>query len=202
MNAKVLLLGLAPWALFSVLSERIGAGAVGLAALLACVSSLVLALRGASGQGGLKIIDAAGVVTFGVIALLGFLGDSALDQTLADFGRGGAALVLAAVMGISVLTVPFTEQYARDTVDPRYWSSAVFRSKNKTISAMWAGVVLVIALCHLVAGAIAATSVMGGSYPGNILLNWVVPIALIVWAVKRTGKIADVVSLSTDVATH
>lgn len=191
MNAKTMLLGLAPWALFSLLAQRLGADVVAIAALLACASSAVLACIGIRKKGGLKIIDAAGIVTFGVIALLGLFSSPELDQTLVDFGRGGSALVLAAVMGISALTVPFTEQYARDSVDPLYWSSPVFRAKNKKISAMWAGVVFVMAICHTIAGALAATSTVDGNHPGNLLLNWVIPIMLIIWAVKRTRAIAD-----------
>lgn len=189
MNGKSMLLGLAPWVVFSVLVERIGEGAVGVAALLAFAGSLVLTAVGAREKGGIKVIDATGVVTFGVIALLGFFGPSTLDAPLADFGRGGSAFVLAMIMGVSVLTVPFTEQYARDTVDPKYWSSPVFRAKNKKISAMWAVAVFVMAICHVTAGALAAGSAFGGNPPGSALLNWVIPIALTVWVVKRTRVI-------------
>lgn len=191
MNGKTILLGLAPWALFSVLAQQLGSGAVGVAALLACAGSLALAVVGASSKGGVKIIDAAGVVTFGVIAALGFFGPPALDQTLVDFARGGSALVLAAVMGISVVTVPFTEQYARESVDPRYWSGPEFRATNKRISAVWAGVVFVMAICHLIAGAIAAAAGVDGGHPGSVLLNWMIPIGLIMWAVKQTKATAD-----------
>jgi hypothetical protein len=190
MDAKMMLLGLAPWALFSVLTERLGADAVGVAALLACAGSLALAAFGARGKGGFKIIDAAGVVTFGIIAVVSFLGGPGVDETLADFGRGGATFVLAAVMAISVVTVPFTEQYARDSVDPRYWGSPVFRAKNKKISALWAGVVFTMAVCHVIAGVLASGAGLAGAHPGNLLLNWVIPIALIVFAVKRTRAIA------------
>jgi hypothetical protein len=58
-----------------------------------------------------KIIDAAGVVTFAVLSVIGFAGGPRVDEFLVHFGRGGAALVLAAVMAISAFTVPFTEQY-------------------------------------------------------------------------------------------
>lgn len=191
MNGKMMLLGLAPWALFSVLAQRLGADAVAIAALLACTGSAVLAFVGAREKGGLKIIDVAGLVTFGLIAVLGFLGSSGLDQVLVDFGRGGSALILAVVMGISALTVPFTEQYARDTVDPQYWSSPIFRAKNKKISALWASAVFAMGICHLIAGALAASSTVNGNYPGNVLLNWVIPIMLIIFALKRTRTIAD-----------
>lgn len=191
MNGKMMILGLAPWALFAILTERMGADAVGVAALLACLSSLGLALYDRrKSASGIKIIDAAGIILFGIIAVLGFLGNDGLDQSLADFGRGGATFVLAAVMAFSVVTVPFTEQYARDSVDPQYWGSPQFRAKNKTISAMWAGVVFAMALCHVIAGSLASATEMTNNHPGNLLLNWVIPIALIVWAIKRTGRIA------------
>jgi hypothetical protein len=47
-----------------------------------------------------------------VIAVVGFAGGPDVDSFLANYGRGGAALILAAVMAISAFTVPFTEQYA------------------------------------------------------------------------------------------
>lgn len=201
MNGKMMILGLAPWVLFAILTERVGADAVGFAALLACLSSLALAFYG-RGSGGLKIIDAAGIVTFGIIALLGFLDNSELDQSLADFGRGGATFVLAAVMAVSVVTVPFTEQYARETVDPQYWGNPQFRAKNKAISAMWAGVVFTMAVCHVVAGSLASATDVTNNHPGNLLLNWVIPIALIVWAIKRTKKIAGDHSAAADTKTR
>jgi hypothetical protein len=45
-------------------------------------------------------------------------------------------------------------------------------------------------VCHLIAGALAATAGVAGRHPGNILLNWIVPILLILWAVRRTETLA------------
>jgi hypothetical protein len=184
MDAKRFLIALAPWVLFALVAERVGADAVGIAALLACLGSLALAIYGVR-HGGLKIIDGAGVITFAAIAATGFLGGHQVDEFLVHYGRGGAALVLATIMAVSTFTVPFTEQYARESVDPQYWDSPVFRAKNKAISLLWAGVILVMAVCHLIAGALAATSGVAGRHPGNIVLNWAVPILLILWAVRR-----------------
>jgi hypothetical protein len=190
MDAKRFLIALAPWVLFSLVAERVGADAVGVAALLACLGSLALAIYGVR-HGGLKIIDGAGVITFAAIALAGFLGGHQVDEFLVHYGRGGAALVLATIMAASAFTIPFTEQYARESVDPQYWDSPIFRAKNKAISLLWAGVISVMAVCHLIAGALAATSGIAGRHPGNILLNWVIPILLILWAVRRTETLAD-----------
>ena len=186
MKPTVLLIGLAPWVLFSMIAEHIGAGAVGLAALAACLGSLALAVRGAR-DGGLKLIDAAGVVTFGILAAVGFGADHHARTLLVEYGRGGSALVLAAVMLISAFTVPFTEQYARAAVDRRYWGSPVFRALNRRISLLWAGVILVMALCHLASGALQAAD-HGDS--GNLLLNWVIPILLILGGLKRSRQLA------------
>jgi hypothetical protein len=184
------LLSLAPWIAFSLVAAHAGSQFVGIGALVACAGSLALALYGMR-DGGITVIDVAGVVTFAVIAVLGFAGGPEVDGWLADYGRGGAALILAAVMAASAFTVPFTEQYAKRTVDAQYWATPEFRSINKRISLLWAGVILVMACCHLVAGALAASSVLPGRHPGNFVLNWAIPIALILWALRRTEQIAD-----------
>ena len=180
MNGKNILLGLAPWAAFTVLTGFIGADNVGYAALAACVASLVLGIAGAV-RGGVKILDVAGVVTFGVVAVLGFT--AGIDTLLVDYARGAAALVLGLVMLVSAYTVPFTEQYAREHVDRRYWGSPVFRDLNRRISLVWAQVVLAMAGCHLTAGYL---------HVGHgLVLNWGIPVVLILWGVKRTEQIGE-----------
>lgn len=67
----------------------------------------------------------------------------------------------------------------------------MFRAKNRQISLLWAGAIALMGCSHIVAGLLASSATVSGSHPGNILLNWVVPIALIVFAVKRTRAIAD-----------
>jgi hypothetical protein len=186
MKSTNLLLGLAPWVLFSMIAERLGADLVGVAALVAGAGSLVLAIRGMR-ESGLKVIDAAGVITFGVLAAAGFLGDHHVRTLLVDFGRGGCAVVLALVMFVSALTVPFTEQYARAGVDRRYWGSPVFRATNRRISLMWAGLIAVMAACHLVQGALTYS---GASFNGNLLLNWVVPVLVVMVGMRQTQRIA------------
>ena len=186
MKSKNLLLGLVPWVLFSMIAQRLGAGTVGWAALAACAGSLLLTVRGARTDG-LKTIDAAGVVTFGVIAAVGFTGGHHTQSLLVDYGRGGSALALALIMLVSVFTVPFTEQYARAGIDRRYWGSPVFRAVNRRISLLWSGVILGTAACHLAAGAAIAAG-HGGQV--NLLLNWVAPILLVFFGFRRTEQIA------------
>lgn len=190
MNPISLMLGFAPWIIFSVVAERAGADYVALAAVLAFVVALGMTVY-ESTRRGWKILDVAGLVTFGVIAVIGFVGDDQVDEALVNFGRGGSTFVLAAIMAVSAFTVPFTEQYARDSVDKSLWDSPIFHAKNRRISLMWAEVIFAIAVAHIIAGALTSSSDLSGSHPANLVLNWIVPIALIVFAVKRTRAIAD-----------
>ena len=186
MKATNLLVGLAPWILFTVIADHIGTSAVGYAALVACLGSLALAIRGAR-ETGVNIIDAAGVVTFGVLTVVGLTGSHHTQQLLVDYGRGGAALVLATVMLVSVFTVPFTEQFARPHVDRRYWGSPVFRAVNRRISLIWAGLIYAMAICHMASGYLSDH----GEDPRNLLLNWGVPVLVVVVGLKQTGRIAE-----------
>ena len=190
MNAKSMFLGFAPWIIFSVVAERAGADHVALAAILAFVIALGLTVYETL-RSGWKILDVAGVATFGIIAVIGLVGDDQVDESLVNFGRGGSTFVLAAIMAISAFTIPFTEQYARQSVDESLWHTPIFREKNKKISLMWAEVILAIAVSHIIAGILTSSADLAGSHPGNLLLNWIIPIALIVFAIKRTRAIAD-----------
>jgi hypothetical protein len=182
-----MLLGLAPWVLFSMIAEHIGPDAVGYAAAVAGLGSLALAIRGARADGA-KVIDVAGVITFAVLAAIGFTGSHHVQQLLVNYGRGGCAVVLALVMLVSAYTVPFTEQYARAKVDRRYWGSPVFRATNRKISLAWAGLIAVMAASHLVAGALAAGG--HGRPIVNIALNWGVPILVVMKGMKVSDQIA------------
>jgi hypothetical protein len=182
-----MLLGLAPWVLFSVIAEHVGVNAVAAAAALAGLACLVLAIRGAK-HDGLKITDAAGVVTFAVITAAGLLGDHDLRRWLVDYGRGGCAVVLAVVMLISVFTVPFSEQYARAQVDRRYWGSPVFRATNRQISLVWAGLIAIMAAGHLLSGFLAASGHQGPVL--NLALNWVVPVLIVFRGLAASQRIA------------
>jgi hypothetical protein len=133
-------------------------------------------------------VDAAGVVTFAVLAVVGFAGDHHTRELLVNYGRGGCAVVLALVMLASACTVPFTEQYARARVDRRYWGSPVFRAMNRRISLVWAGLIATMAAAHLISGALASHGHQGPIV--NIALNWGVPILVVVQGLKASERIA------------
>ena len=187
MKNPTMLLGLAPWVLFSMIAEHLGVQNVGYAAALAGICSLVLTIRGAKDDG-VKTLDVAGVVTFATLAAIGFTAGHHVQSLLVDYGRGGCSVVLALVMLISAYTLPFTEQYARAQVDRRYWGSPVFRATNRKISLAWAGLIAVMATSHLISGVIATN---GHERPiVNIALNWGVPILVVLQGMKVTDRIA------------
>jgi hypothetical protein len=182
MNGKNLLLGISPWIAFTILPSVFGASSVGWAAAIAGLGSLILAMRNLVRDRSVTLIDISGVATFTVLTILGFAGQ--MDNFLVDYGRGLAAAVLAAVMFTSSFFTPFTEHYARQGVDRRYWGSPAFRAVNRRISQLWAGIIAVMAVGHIVAGSLPDRPVLVMS------LNWGLPITMALWALRRSDEIA------------
>ena len=87
----------------------------------------------------------------------------------------------------SLLIVPFTEQYAREQVPPAYWHSPVFRVLNRRISAAFGLAVLVMAASHLLSGWLESRGDL--TTIRNLALNWAVPIAVILAAIRYTERI-------------
>jgi hypothetical protein len=183
MNSKKMIFSLVPWVLFTLVVNWGGSGAVGLAAAGSAALALVFTLRNSRHES-VKIIDISGIATFTAIAALAFTGSASFKTDLANYGRGGSALVLAIVMLGSLLFVPFTEQYAREAVPQEYWGSPVFRAVNRKISAIWGLAILAMSGSHLISGYIEATGTLGRRE--NLILNWVIPVLLVVGATKFT----------------
>lgn len=199
MNSNKMFLSLIPWVVFSVTINRRGADAAAIAALAAAALSLFFLIK-ESQRGRVKIIDITGVATFGALAFVGFSGGRSVTDWIADYGRGTAALVLAVIMLGSAITVPFTEQYARESVPREYWNSPVFRSINRKISALWGGVAAVMGAGHLLAGRLdPASNPVAGARPVDLILNWALPIALILFAVNQSKQIAEAAGSSSPV---
>lgn len=191
MDSKKMFLSLIPWVLFSVLINRRGADVAAFAALVAAAMSLFLLVRSMR-ETGVKIVDITGVTMFATLAAVGFWGGRQATDWIADYGRGTATIVLAVIMLSSAVTVPFSEQYARESVPREYWTSPVFRAVNRKISAMWGGVVAVMGVGHLLAGAIdPVTQPVSGARPVDLILNWLLPIGLIFFAVKQTRVLSN-----------
>jgi hypothetical protein len=188
MNIKQMLLSFVPWIAFSVLAQRGGAQGATAACLVATALAILFTVRN-SKTSSVKLIDLTGIATFGVMTAVAAVGDTATDANVIDFGRGASALVLGAVMLISVAFVPFTEQYARESVPREYWGSPVFRAVNRRISAIWAAAILAMGFGHLIAGHLDPNSApQAGSRPIDLLFNWVLPVLLVLGAMQLTNK--------------
>ena len=80
--------------------------------------------------------------------------------------------------------VPFTEQYARETVLRQLWSSPQFKQINRKLTAMWGLVFAAMVPAHVIAGAL-------DTHRANLVFNWAIPIVLLIWAAKRTTRASD-----------
>jgi hypothetical protein len=168
-----------PWILFSVIDRRDSLLAASVVALVASVLIAAPGLR----AGRPKTLELGAVASFAAFTVVALIADPGVDDTLTRYARAIAAALLALVALGSLLSTPFTEQYARERVDRRYWSSPVFAKVNRELTLMWGLVFLALVPSHIVAGAI-------DTRRGNTIFNWVIPIALIVLAAKRTERVS------------
>src|SRR5580698_3551471 len=104
MNTKHLILSFVPWIAFTVLANRAGAQGATAACLVATALAVFFTVKN-SKTSSVKLIDLTGIATFGVMTAVAAVGNATTDANVVDFGRGAAALVLGAIMLISVAFV-------------------------------------------------------------------------------------------------
>jgi intracellular septation protein A len=168
-------LGFAPWIIFTVLCAPTTWEWATLTALLATV---VLAVPDWRRSREVSLLDVVSVVFFAVLSVLALV----LDRADLLWVENRAQLLSSAVLTLVVLAGlvigrPFTEHYARQSVPRRYWTSPTFHRVNVVITAVWAAAFAVTTLCDVVVAIAPGTST---------LLNWVVPALVIVAAVRFT----------------
>jgi hypothetical protein len=171
-------LGFVPWILFAVLCRRDSLQA---AVVVGLGGALLVSLPGVL-SGRPKLLELGTVLFFVAFVLVVFAVDPGADDFLNRYGRAIATAGLALIASVSLLIGrPFTEQYAREQVDPSLWSSDRFRQLNRRFTAAWALVFLAMACSHIVAGAI-------DTHRAETIFNWLIPIALIVAMVKYMAR--------------
>jgi hypothetical protein len=171
---------LVPWILFTVIAAH---GTLKIASIAALVISVVISRPGIQ-AGRPKALEIGAVIAFTGFTLVAFTADASTAEFVERYARGIAAALLALIAFGSLMTVPFTEQYAREQVAPELWTSPRFKSVNRRLTAMWGCVFAAMVPFHIAAGAI-------DTRVTNIALNWVIPIGLVFWAVKRTQAITE-----------
>jgi hypothetical protein len=173
-------LAFVPWVLFSLITQH---DTLKAAAVTALIASVVIAAPSVA-AGRPKMLELGAVVAFVGFTVVAFIADPSATAWLARYARAIAALLLALIAFSSLLFVPFTEQYARESVPRQFWSTPRFKQINRQLTLLWGCVFLVMMVSHVIAGAI-------DTRRGNTIFNWVVPIILIIWAVKRTGELSE-----------
>ena len=180
-----------PWIVFTVVARRSAADAVAWSALLAVVLTAILLIR-ARQRGDPTTLNAVSLGTFGVIATLGFVGGPPVDDWLYTWGRPLVGVVLGVYVLATASVRPFTEQYARQSTPRKYWGSPTFHSINRVISAAWGLGLVVIGGCSLLLPALDQQHTTFSSvHLVELLLNWVIPIAVIWGLVKFTAAYPD-----------
>lgn len=172
-------LAFVPWVLFTLIAQHDSLPAASTVALVAAAAiSLPSLLRRRP-----KLLELAAVASFAAFTIVAVTADAAASADVARYARAIAASELALTAFGSLLFVPFTEQYARESVPRQWWSTTRFKQVNRRLTTLWGWVFAAMVPAHLIAGAM-------NTHRANTVFNWVIPIVLVVWAAKRTAAVA------------
>ena len=169
-----------PWVLFTLITQH---DTLKAAAVVALLGAVAIALPGLL-AGRPKLLELGAVAAFAGFTIVAFTADASSAAWLARYARAIAAGLLALIAFGSLLVTPFTEQYARESVPRRFWSSPRFVTINRQLTLMWACVFTAMVPAHIIAGAL-------DTRRANTIFNWIVPIVLVMWAAKRTAAVSD-----------
>jgi uncharacterized membrane protein len=162
-----------PWIIFDVVAGPSNWKYAALAALIAAVVLTVPELR----HGGPKILDIVGIVFFGVMCLLGLFLDRGDLLWLETYAQTIANGVVAVVALGSLAFTPFTEQYAREQAPREVWGTPAFNRTNRVLTTVWGLVFAITAVLGVLAV---------HDHGDSDWLDWIIPIALLVIAVRVT----------------
>ncbi|MFI9241771.1 hypothetical protein ACIGXF_04085 [Streptomyces sp. NPDC053086] len=174
-SAGGIFLSFAPWIIFGVVASP---STWEYAALAALVASIVL-----SGQdvlhGNLRVLDLTGIVFFAVLSVLALALDRGQLRWLETYAQVISNGLVAVVALGSLFVDPFTAQYAREQTPREVWDSPVFTHINRVLTAVWGAAFVLMTV----------STWLAVRYPAqDDWFNWVVPIALLVVAVKFTAR--------------
>jgi hypothetical protein len=170
-----LIVAFLPLVTFSVLARLLPAGDFGIAALVAAAIAAValIAFRPIWPP---KIIQGCSLVLFAGLAIAGFVAGHDDDRWLSRWGGAGVAVVMGVVILLLIPLMPFTEQFARQTVPRAQWSSPVFKKVNQVLSAAWGVAIMAIGASRVVAAIIDRHT--PHSRPLVLLFSAIVPVAI------------------------
>jgi hypothetical protein len=153
MKSMALILAFLPLIVFSLLSRWLPHGDIGVAGLAAAVTALIAMLLSRPVWPP-KIINTCSLVLFTVTAVLGFTLGRRDDTWLSTWGGAGVGLILGLVILILVPVIPFTEQFARQSVPRSQWASPTFKKINRVLSTGWGVAILALGASRIAAAAL------------------------------------------------
>lgn len=170
MNPR-LYLALVPWVVFAVVSRGTVDGATwgAFAALGVALVIVTVSARTRS----VKDLEVFAVGLFAALAVWALSDQHDPVGVLQRLHGAIAVGALALFAVVSLAFQPFTEPYAREIVQRRYWTTARFNRTNVELSLMWAVVFAAIAASLAAAGVVdtrLGTTIFAGLLPIAILL--------------------------------
>ena len=187
MKSLTLILAFLPLIAFSLLARFLPHGYIGIAGLAAAVVALI-AIVTSHPVWPPKILNTCSLVLFALIAVLGFTLGKADDRWLATWGGAGVGIILGLIILVLVPVIPFTEQFARETVPQAEWSSPTFKKINRVLSTAWGVAIFAIGLARVAAAAI------DRHHPRRLLELLVglgVPLAITIYMLKFSASYPD-----------
>lgn len=166
--------GFLPWIIFDVVA---GPSTWQLAAFTALVAAVLLGVPEFR-RGNARVLEVTGLVFFAVVSILSLVLDRNDLLWLETYAQPLSNGIIAVVALGSLAFTPFTESYARESVPPEFWNSPLFKHTNRVLTAVWGGVFV----ANTLLGLLAVHTRLSGDW-----LNWVIPVLLIVFAVKFTS---------------
>jgi hypothetical protein len=170
--------GFVPWIIYWVVADGPSTWMFG--AICAVISALILGVS--AGRGGPRVLEVVTIVFFIAVTVAGMVAGAQDRDVMDTYATTLSAGVLAAMALGSLAFVPFTEQYAPESVPRREWEKAAFRRTNRVLTLMWALVFALIAVLGYVAVKAPST------------IDWtkaVIPIVVIVGALGMTQIYPD-----------
>jgi hypothetical protein len=167
--------GFVPWIIYWVVADSPSTWLYG--ALCAVISAVILGVS--VGRGGLKLLDVVTIVFFTGITIAGVVMHARDQDWMDSYANTLSSGVLAAMALASLAFVPFTEQYARESVPPQRWNDPTFKRTHRMLTLMWG----------LVFGATAVLGYVAVKAPATEdWTDWVVPIVLIMAAIAVSQR--------------
>lgn len=162
----------APWVIYWIVADGPSTWFYG--ALCAWLAAFMFGVSLGRGRG-LKLLDIVTLAFFAGVTILGAVVGARDRDWMDTYSMTLSSGVLAAMMFCSVAFVPFTEQYARDSVPPRMWNDPAFKRTHRELTGMVGGVFSLIAILGFIAVKMPSTSNWTA---------WVLPLLLLAGAAR------------------